>query len=199
MAKNIEVYPLLSDEQLPERQLEVAKGVKLFVYEDLRRVGATETEARSVADPDDETQVDDQLRRMLFPSVEGTQYLGVYADEEWRGIAKVGPWLPGDESNYGKRRGLSARVSRMMGSLDTLPSGLHAFAVKEGLAKAALEAIYFDYVPDGKKLKASVHEGDEELQAAFTDLGAPDKGPVAQIKLGGYAANYALRVLSGRR
>ena len=198
MAKSVEVYPLLSKEQSAERQVEIAKGVKRFVYESTRRVDASDAEARSVADPNDEDQVREQLHRMLHPPVEGTQYLGIYADEEWRGVAKLGPWLYGDEGHYGKGRKLATRIRQLGRPLETLPAGLHVMAVNEDLTQTALEAIYFNYVPDRKPLKASVHENDQELQDAFTAIGAPMEGPRASIKLGNYVANYVLRVLPRR-
>lgn len=203
MVKNVEIYPLLSGEPLPEkRQLEIARDVQRFVYEDTLRVGATEEEARSVADPDGEDAVKKQLQRLLHPAAKGTRYLGVYADEEQAGVIKLGPHLRGDAAPFREKptmlQRIRARLADEQRPAELTPQGLHVFAVRPGLAEAALTKVYFDFVLPSQELKAAVHENDAELRDALTVLGAPEDGPVGRKRIGNYIANYVLRTLPPR-
>jgi hypothetical protein len=64
------------------------------------------------------------------------------------------------------------------------------------LALAALQAVRSSYAVESHlKLNAAVHENDNELHEAFTELGAPKNGPTGRIRLGDYVAKYILRSL----
>jgi hypothetical protein len=195
MARNVEIQPLFIAGRSLEEQLDIAREVQRFVYEDFLRVGATEEEARSIADPDNDDRVVKQLERITHRP-RGTMYSRVIEDGDLGGIVKIGPWLPGDAAPFGAGQRLASYIQQFMQPLEALPRGLHVFAVRDGLALAALQAVRSSYAVESHlKLNAAVHENDDELHQAFTELGAPKNGPTGRIKLGNYAARYTLRSL----
>lgn len=188
MAKNIELHPLLTPGQSKKQQLEVARQVKQLVYEDFLRVGATEEEVRSFADPTDEKQVQAQLEKLRHAEARGLLYVGIVENNKFNGLAKIGPWLKGDDVSF-KQNGRQAT------STHEHQVGLYDFSVREGLAQAALKAIYFDLIDPSTALKAAVHKNDAEVHQAFTDLGASEGQYEARIKRGSYMATFVLREL----
>jgi hypothetical protein len=113
MAKNVEIQPLFVAGQSPEEQLDTAREVQRFVYEDFLRVGVTEEEARSIADPDNDDQVVKQLERITHRP-RGTMYSWVIEDGGLRGIVKTGPWLPGDAAPFGTGQRLASYMQQFM-------------------------------------------------------------------------------------
>lgn len=195
MTKNIEVRRINIDELNEERLYSEARGIKESVYQDFRRLGVDEHSARSFANPDDDDQVEEQMDKMLSPAHPGTVYAQLLEDEEGVGYAKVGPRRLGDEVPFGGKVLAVAKLREVFQMPEMMPRGLHVMAVRQGLALAALEAIYHDLVPPSQRLIASVHAEDEELHQAFTALGSKQEGPKGEIKLGGYTALYVRRSL----
>lgn len=184
---SIELFPLLREGQSDDEQFEVARSVKRFVHDDFVRAGMPEKRVRrDIADPADDEQVRQQLHRM-YNAAPGVEYLGVASGGELSGIAKVGPWHYGDEDPFRARELRKTSVEHA--------SGLHVFAIREGLALAALNAIYYEVVSPDTALKGAVHERDEELQAAFTELGAPDGPRASNLAIPG---TFVLRRLPPR-
>jgi hypothetical protein len=179
----IELSPLLKKEQTDDEQLEVARRVKQFVHDDFVRVGAPPEVVRGFADPTDSQQVKDQLLRIR--ENKDARYLSISTDGQLQGVAKLGSWKKGDQQPFG---GTHERAS-----------GLHVFSVAQGLAEAALTAIYLLESCPKYPLKAAVHDNDAELQEAFTTLGASADGRKGVITVGGYAAHYTLRTLDPLR
>lgn len=179
----IELSPLLKKEQSDDEQLEVARRVKQFIHDDFVRVGAPPEVVRGFADPTDSQQVEGQLLRIR--EAKDARYLSISTDGELQGVAKLGSWKKGDQQPFG---GTHERAS-----------GLHVFSVAQGLAEAALMAIYLLESCPKYPLKAAVHDNDTELQEAFTALGAPIDGRKGVITVGGYAAHYTLRTLEPLR
>lgn len=179
-----------------EEQIEVATRVQELLYGDFRRVGASEDEARSVADPDNDTSVNMQWQKLLDPRA-GTEYFGLYdeGDSIELGIVKVGVWLPGDARPFGWTQQLRAKAEGIVLPHDRQPRGLHAFSVEEGLAKAGLAMVRRQAIPAAASLRVVAHENDEELHTALGELGANDHRRSGVVTLGKYAANYRLFTL----
>jgi hypothetical protein len=179
---------------------EDAKDVQKFIYEDTLRIGVDENIARTVANPANDSMVLKQRKNLASPPVEGTLYNWVHYYGERCGVIKNGPWLWGDaemfESEpYTKPQKLKIELGRRATRAERRDVGLHAFAVQEGLALAALRAVRRELIVPTAPIKAAVNIDDHELQAAFTELGAAPEGPVGYKTLGEYEALYMLREL----
>lgn len=212
MAEHLELRTLTIPENHTAVHIALARRAQELVFDDFMRLGIDEEVARTVADPT--TMVERQLQRMQHPPVEGTRYFGVFTgehsseaeegsyqnDEEldpdaMKGLIKLGPWLPGDENQFGRWRSVVSQARHFGGSIESRSEGLHVFAVEQGLARAALQAAWAEVLSD-RSLKAAIHLDDGALHEAYTQLGASPKGPVAAITLGEYTGQYRLRELS---
>jgi len=180
-----------------EEQIATAARVQTLLYDDFRRVGASEDEARSIADPDSETSVEMQRQKLLDPRP-GVEYFGLYDEDDSTelGIVKVGKWLPGDARPFGRLQQLKAMVEGVVLSHDRQPRGLHALSAEEGLARAGLVAVRHRIVPATASLKVVAHENDRELRTALGELGAGRYRRPGIVRLGKYAANYHLYTLA---
>jgi len=199
MTRNIEVQRIDTERLTTDELCEEAHGIKEFIYRDFLRLGTSDEEARSFANPDDEDQLTAQVDKMMFPVHPSTHYLKILDDGKTAGYAKVGPRRVGDEAPFGGWVHLVAKARELLLQPEDMPRGLHVMAAKEGLALAALTQIYYDYIPQSQALHASVHERDVELNEALTALGAPANGQKAIIQLGNYAATYVRRSLPPHR
>lgn len=197
MTRNLEIRRI--DATLPTDELfEEARGIKEYVYRDFLRLGVSEGDARSFADPNDDDQLMTQVDKLMFPNP-STQYLQILDDGKTAGYAKVGPRRIGDEAPFGEWLRIAAKARELLQQPEDMPRGLHVMAVREGLTQAALTRIYYDHVPKSKTLHVSAHEDDLELNEALTALGAPTGGPKGVIRLGDYAATYIRRSLPPHR
>lgn len=192
---SIEVIKLNSETFSPDELHNEARHLRQFIYDDFRRIGATEDQARSIANPDSEQDVLAQIDKIICPRYPDTVYAKLASQDETVGYAKIGPRIQGDEAPFGAGPRFLASIRELSRDSLDMPRGLHAFAVKDGLAKAALARVYYDLVPAHQPLVASVPEVDSELHAAFTELGAKEKTPKGIITLGSFAATYSRRVL----
>lgn len=203
MTRNIELQRLVIPEDPERRHRLLARRVQQLVRADFESLGIDEAAARSIADPRDDNMIDRQVARIQHPPVRGTRYLGVYEEgrhtpddqsQNMEGVIKLGPWLSGDERQFGRLHELRERAKRGGRSVDGESEGLHVMAVRRDLVRVALQAARAEVVP-GQSLKAAVHIDDHTLQKSFTTLSAPTTGPIGRITHGHYTGEYQLREL----
>ncbi len=208
MSERILLAPLFESHQSEREQLLAARAVQALLYEDMQRLIGDEGIARQIASPDDEERVAAQLARMKKPAVPGTTYSGIYSHydgvgepgNQLDGFLQVGPQLWGDDAPFmGKPAAVALYVARHALSERQRPVGLHAFAVREGLARTALKGLRDSaLVPYTAPIVAAVHEADEELREAFIAEGASPDGRTGEQEVRGIKANYVQLTLPPR-
>jgi len=93
--------------QIEIRPLEPVRGdarqMRYMTYHDLLAMGMTEVEARSIADPDSQESVDNQIKLIrgseTFPK-QRLAAVALYQPDHVRAMMVVGSWKPGDELQY---------------------------------------------------------------------------------------------------
>jgi hypothetical protein len=195
MTSRFELQPLIQQGQTEKQQRDIARAVQNLIYLDTLRVGASEPEARSVADPDDANRVGVQLGNLLHPSVKNTRYEGVWEGGQLVAFVKHGPMFHGDLSPYrGEEPSLAQKVSERLRP----DAGLHAFAVvRQELARVTLVHAV-DMTPPKKKLYVVAHENDDWLNGALDEMEIPSDGPMVEKTIGAYSAQYQLRTIPPR-
>lgn len=182
-----------------------ATAVQSLLWDDFSRLHNADLEAlRSLCNPDDDALIDRQAHRLSHPP-EQTRYYGIYenGDPDMIGMTKIGPWTDEYEQAFASRT-LTAFKSIL--KLNNKAVGLDAFALKTAdnrsqLTHAALQSIYFDdrIVPVDAELKAAVDVNDDELTAAFDELGAAGHDRIGRIRLADWTRDYTLRTLPAKQ
>jgi hypothetical protein len=203
---NLERLSLKNLDQAHQR--EMGSLVQKLVQIDFLRAGVSPEDVNLFADPENPVMVDNQIEKIASADKHGNTYIGVRTDEtgdELRGIIKLGRSKKGDMQPFGTAEVLSVYTDTLR-----LPSyrsqELQAFSVdQQELVAPTLAALREDeeLLSPFATLKAAIHPGDNELDRAFTILGAPKDGPKGIIELGRhgvkYAAEYTLRKIPPKR
>lgn len=195
--RSLRLEPLRLASISTERQLETAREVlRLLRHDTLHVSSGDEAAACSVADPDSDEKVQEQLQLMHRLTAEGARYDRVVTDhfdgsditQNMAGVVSTGPWQPSDDEIYGhgKVRQCLGRVGQALTRPEMRPVGLHTLAVRKGLMKAALLAVRHQRVPYTASLIAHVDTRDTELKDAFRNIGASENGPVGERVVQGH-------------
>lgn len=202
MSEHVRIEPITLERMSTDRKREIGRRIQTLVMLNFLRVGVDPAEVVSFADPTDDAKIAGQIRRIAHASSLGMSYGGVYEEntgDELQGVVKIGPWTAYDAEPFGEDEVNRVRASDRDPDLDHLsrPQGLHTFSVKPELINPTLNALYGDdrFLSLVASLNAPVHEDDERLHDALTELGASKDGPTAIIKIGSSAVSYTIRRL----